>query len=117
MSRTAKIGMVFSVLAFLMMIGLLVGGVSGIRVIPRSSVAKLASGQRGLATDCGPPQPAPTNFIRIGVALGGSGIQAKIKSFAAASGAPPSVVEVTASLAGRSAGHWLAPSAGAGRFR
>ena len=94
MSRTAKVGMVFSCLAFLVMVGLLVNGVGGLRVIPRPGVAKLASGQRRLTTECGSPQPPPGNFIRIGVALGGSGIQAKITSFAAASGARPSVVEV-----------------------
>ena len=94
MSRTAKIGMVFSFLAFLMMAGLFVNGVRGIRVIPGSGVVKLASGQRRSAADCGSPQPAAASFIRIGVALGGSGIQAKVRSFAAATGAHPSVVEV-----------------------
>jgi mannan endo-1,4-beta-mannosidase len=94
MSRTAKIGMVFSCLAFLVMAGLLVNGVRGIRVIPRSSMAKPAPGQHRHTTDCGSPRPAATNVMRIGVALGGSGIPAKIKSFAAASGAHPSVVEI-----------------------
>lgn len=94
MSRPAKIGMVFSVLAFLMMVGLLVNGVRGIRILPRSSVLSLASGPRGPTADCASSQPVATNVIRIGVALGGSGIQAKISSFAAASGAHPSVVEV-----------------------
>jgi len=91
-SRLAKVGVAGALIALAAAVAFLVMSTHGVRLIPGlPSIGAAAPHQ--VAEDCGPGSPAPPR-LRIGVALGGSNIQAKLDTFARAVGTSPTVVEV-----------------------
>lgn len=93
MSRSAKLGIVTSLLVLMATVGVLVTTTHGIRLLPRVNDASAGVSAHKLMHNCGSNPQRTLAAMRIGVALGGAVTQAKIVSFEDAAGTKPSIVE------------------------